>query len=72
MDPASAIGIVASIATLSEGVAKALETLHNFRRGYKEASFTASLLIGQLSTIRAAVDQVNDWIRSSLYTTLRH
>lgn len=38
----------------------------NLQTKYKRADLTVSLLIGQLSTLRAALNQITEWITSSL------
>lgn len=72
MDPVSAIALAASIAQLGVGVAKTLNALCSLRKKYKEASFTVSMLISQLSTIKAALDQVTEWVTTSLVHAPQH
>lgn len=58
MDPISAIGFVSSTLTIVELVVKGIATLTELRDRYKIADLKVSLIIGQLSTLNAALNQV--------------
>lgn len=58
MDPVSAIGFVSAIAGIVDLIAKGLLSLSDFQSRYRIADLKVSLLIGQLSTLKAALVQV--------------
>lgn len=58
MDPISAIGFVSSVLSIIELVTKGIGTLSELRDRYRIADLKISLLIGQLSTLNTALNQV--------------
>lgn len=72
MDPWSAIGLAGSVVGIGKILAKSVNFLLNLQQNYKHADLTVSLLIGQLSTLKAALDQICDWITSSLVSVPQH
>lgn len=53
-------------------LAKSVNFLLNLQTKYKQADLTISLLIGQLSTLKAALNQISEWITSSLIAVSQH
>jgi hypothetical protein len=72
MDPVSAIGLVGSLVGISDVIAKSLKRLKELQSRYRNASLTVGLLIGQITTIKAALDQITQWVTSSLVNIPRH
>lgn len=72
MDPVSAIGLVGSVFSIVDVLAKSVNFLLNLQTKYKQADLTVSLLIGQLSTLKAAMNQISEWITSSLADVPQH
>lgn len=62
----SAIGLVGSLVGISDIIAKSLRRLIDLQSRYRSASLVVSLLIGQLTTLKAAVNQITEWVGSSL------
>lgn len=58
MDPISAISFVSAIAGLVDLIAKGVLSLPDLQSRYRTADIKVSLLIGQLSTLKAALIQV--------------
>lgn len=58
MDPISAIGFVSAIAGIVDLIAKGVLSLSDLQSRYRIADLKVSLLIGQLSTLKAALTQV--------------
>ncbi|RDL41329.1 Transducin (Alpha subunit), insertion [Venustampulla echinocandica] len=69
MDPISVIGLAESLVGISDIIAKSLRRLINLQSRYRSASLVVSLLIGQLTTLKAAVNQITEWAGSSLFNT---
>ncbi|MCJ1265924.1 hypothetical protein MMC22_005806 [Lobaria immixta] len=59
-----AIGLAGSVASIVDILAKSVNFLLNLQTKYKQADLTVSLLIGQLSTLKAALNQISEWITS--------
>jgi hypothetical protein len=72
MDPVSAIGLAGSLVNICDVIAKSLKRLKELQSRYKSASLTVSLLIGQITTVKAALDQITEWVTSSLVDIPRH
>lgn len=72
MDPVSAIGLAGSVVGIVDVLAKSVNFLLNLQTKYKQADLTVSLLIGQLSTLKAALNQISEWITSRLDSIPQH
>lgn len=58
MDPVSAIGLVGSVVGIVDVITKSVAYLSGLQSSYKIADLKVKLLIGQLSTLKAALDEV--------------
>lgn len=63
MDPISAIGLVSAIAGIVDLIAKGVLSLSDFQSRYRIVDLKVSLLIGQLSTLKAALTQVGHLVQ---------
>lgn len=63
MDPVSAIGFVSAIAGIVDLIAKGVLSLSDFQSRYRIVDLKVSLLIGQLSTLKAALTQVGQLVQ---------
>lgn len=66
MDPVSAISLAGSVLNIVGAITGMIKSLHDFRRHWKEADLTVALLMSQLTTLKAALNQIAEWISSSL------
>ena len=66
MDPVSAIGLTGSIIGMIDVAARSVGALHALQRRWKVADLTISLLISQLTTLKTALKQIEEWITTSL------
>lgn len=66
MDPISAIGFVSSALGIIELVTKGIASLTELRDRYRVADLKVSLLIGQLSTLNAALNQITRLLNDNL------
>lgn len=66
MDPLSAIGAAGSILGIIDVVSRSIKTLMGLQSRYKRVGLKLRLLIGQLSTLKAALNQINDLIETRL------
>ena len=72
MDPISVIGLAGSLVGIGDVIAKSLCRLINLQSRYRSASLVVSLLIGQLTTLKAALNQITEFVTSSLTSVPRH
>jgi hypothetical protein len=61
MDPISIVGVASAAAQIAQCIAQTIQGLCTLRGKFKDANTTIRLLIGELSTIQAAVSQLRDW-----------
>ncbi|QDS76771.1 hypothetical protein FKW77_001903 [Venturia effusa] len=65
MDPISFIGTLASAGTIVAAITKCAHTLARLRGRFQEADITLRLLLAELSAVKAALVQVEDWANYS-------
>lgn len=58
MDPASAIGVASAVLAIVNIIAKNVVSLSDLQVKYNTADLKVGLLIGQLSTVKAALNQI--------------
>lgn len=58
MDPASAIGVASAVLAIVNIIAKNIVSLSDLQVKYNTADLKVGLLIGQLSTVKAALNQI--------------
>lgn len=61
MDPVNVAGLVAAALQLAGFIGSTIQGLHSLKGKFQDADSTIRLLIRQLSTIKAAVSQIQDW-----------
>lgn len=71
MDPVSFIGLASSIIGIVDVASKSISALRALQQRWQTADLTISLLISQLTTIKAALSQIEAWISNSL-NTIQH
>ncbi len=69
MDPVSVIGLVGSIVGIIDVSTRAISALRALQQRWKIADLKISLLISQLTTLKAALSQIEEWISTSLNVT---
>ena len=72
MDPVSVAGLTAALLGTVNTIAKSVGFLVNLQTKYKQADLTVSLLIGQLSTLKSALNQISEWVTVSLVAVSQH
>ena len=66
MDPASAIGAASAVLTIVNLIAKSVASLSDLQSRFNTVDLKVSLLIGQLSTIKAALNQLANILGSDV------
>ena len=55
------IGLLSTAGTIATTITYTIKTLSELRGQYKDAELRIRLLIGELSTVKSALNQINDW-----------
>ena len=66
MDPASIVGLVSASGTIIKAITATVKGLSDLRGKYAGADLRIRLLIGELSTVKSALNQIHDWIEYNL------
>jgi hypothetical protein len=69
MEPLSIIGAVAACGELVTMIARVTSNLHTLKTRWTEGARSLQLLIGKLSSIRAALIQIKDWAEFNASTS---
>ncbi|MCJ1283127.1 guanine nucleotide-binding protein subunit alpha [Xylographa opegraphella] len=64
MDPVSIVGLASSVLSIVSVIAKNVNALSTLQAKYRNADLSVFLLIGQLSTLKAALGQISEWIKA--------
>lgn len=72
MDPISAVGLTASLVGTINIITKSVNSMLALQTRYRQTDLTVRLIIGQLSTLKAALNQICDWITTSLVAVPEH
>ena len=65
MEPVTAIGLAGSVIGLIDVTARSISALRALQHRWKAADLTINLLISQLMILRAALNQLEEWITAS-------
>ena len=63
MDPLSIVSLTASVSSIVGIITKTVNALSTLQAKYRNADLSVFLLIGQLSTLKAALGQISEWMR---------
>ncbi len=66
MDPASIVGLISASGTIVSAITLTVKGLSDIRGKYAGADLRIRLLIGQLSTVKSALNQIRDWVEYNL------
>lgn len=61
MDPLSVIGLLSTAGTIATTITVTIKSLSDLRGQIQDADIRIRLLIGELSTVKSALNQINDW-----------
>ena len=65
MDPVSVVGLAGSVIGLIDVAARSISALRALQRRWRAADLTINLLISQLMILRAALNQLEEWLTAS-------
>ena len=63
MDPVSIVSLASAVLSIVGVIAKNINALSTLQAKYRNADLSVFLLIGQLSTLKAALGQISEWIK---------
>jgi hypothetical protein len=72
MDPVSVVGLVSALVGTLDVLRRSVSLLNDLRKRLKEADLTVNLLIGQLTAVNAALNQIHLWLDESSYDDENH
>ncbi|KAG8531296.1 uncharacterized protein KY384_002924 [Bacidia gigantensis] len=72
MDPATIIGVTGAIVGIVDVIAKSISTLRDLRDRWVTISLTVSNLMTQLSSLKASLNKICEWISSDLSEVPQH
>ena len=72
MDPISIMSLAGAVVGVIDVITRRVDSLLKLQTGYKTANLKVSLLVGQLSTLKAALSQIREWIDTSLINRPQH
>ena len=61
MDPVTVISLAGSVFNIVDVIAKCFITLKNLQSQWQLADWTVTAIIGQLTTLKAALHQISEW-----------
>ena len=72
MEPLSVIGAASSIISIVDIATRCISSLRSLQQQWKGADITVSLLVGQLTTLKTALDQIHEWMTTILDGESQH
>ncbi len=66
MDPASIVGLISASGTIVSAITCTVKGLSDLRGRFSDADLRIRLLIGELSTVKSALNQIRDWVEFNL------
>lgn len=72
MEPISAVGLSVSLISCVKVITTSINSLLALQTKYRQADLTVQLFLGQLSTLRAALNEICQWINVSLIGVAQH
>ena len=72
MEPLSILGAASSIVSIIDIASRCISSLHALQQRWKDADITVALIMGQISTLKAALEQISQWMHTDADTLLSH
>ncbi|MCJ1283789.1 hypothetical protein MMC26_003120 [Xylographa opegraphella] len=72
MDPATIVGTAAAVADIVGIITKTIKVLRDLHNKWKDADLIIINLMAQLSSLKAALNKISEWISSDLAETPQH
>lgn len=72
MDPVSALGLAGALIGIGDVITRSLGSLISLQSKYRSSSLVVTVIIGQLTTLKAALNQITEWATNSLVSALMH
>ena len=72
MEPLSILGAAGSIVGIIDVASRCISSLHALQQRWKDADMTVALMMGQISTLKAALEQISQWMHTDADTLSSH
>ena len=72
MDPATIVGTAAAVADIVGIIIKTINVLRDLHNRWKDADLTIVNLMAQLTSMKAALNKISEWISSDLADVPQH
>lgn len=72
MDPVSAVGLAGALVGIGDVLTRSIRSLISLQSKYRSSSLVVSLLIGQLTTLKAALNQITELVTGTLINIPLH
>ena len=72
MEPISIIGLAGSVVGIVDVMTKSIVALKNLQSRWQIADWTITLIIGHLTTLKAALNHISQWISTDLAAEPQH
>lgn len=72
MEPLSIVGTASSIVSIIDIATRCISSLRALQQRWVGADWTVNLLVGQLVTVKAALDQIREWSDTNLSKEPQH
>ena len=72
MDPVSIIGLAGSVLGIVDVMTKSIAALKNLQTQWQVVDWTITSIIGHLTTLKAALNQISQWISTDLAAKPQH
>ena len=72
MDPFSIVGATSSIIAIIDAIAKTITSLNELHERWKDADLTIVNLVSQLTSLKAALNKISEWMDSDLANIPQH
>ena len=72
MEALSILGTTSSIISILDVASRCIKSLRAFKQHWDDADMTINLLVGQISTLKAALEQISNWMSTSVNAAPQH
>ena len=72
MEPLSILGAAGSIVNVIDVAARCISSLHSLQQRWKDADMAVTFMMGQISTLKVALEQISQWMENGTDTLALH
>ena len=72
MEPLSILGAAGSIVSIIDVATRCISSLRTLQQRWKDADMAVALLMGEISTLKTALEQISQWMQTDADKLLSH